>query len=145
MLRVIFLFSEAIIINYHAVDVAKLNRGVAYYQSGQYELAIRDYDKVIELNPNDDVAYNNRVVAYSALGQYERAIQDYNKVIELNPDYAEAYNNRGLAYELLGNMTSANADFAKAQQLGYNGCRLANLGKKIPQHSQLSIGEYFFG
>ena len=45
-----------------------------------------DYDKAIELDPNDVFVYTNRGKAYEGLGQYQRAIADYDKVIELEPD-----------------------------------------------------------
>jgi len=55
------------------------------------EIAIKIYDKAIELNPNFAEAYYNRGNAYSDLKQYERAIEDYNKAIELNPEDKGTY------------------------------------------------------
>ena len=54
--------------------------------------AIEDYDKAIELDPNDAEAYNDRGSSYHRLGQNERAIEDYDEAIKLDPDNAEAYN-----------------------------------------------------
>ncbi|MCU4139364.1 MAG: hypothetical protein MW690_001296 [Methanophagales archaeon] len=51
----------------------------------EYEQAIEDFSKAIELNPNYAGAYYNRGIAYAKLNQHERAIEDYNKAIELNP------------------------------------------------------------
>jgi len=42
--------------NYRAYN----NRGVAYYQKGRDDLALRDYNKAIALNPNATKAYKNR-------------------------------------------------------------------------------------
>jgi PGF-CTERM protein len=70
------------------------NRGAAYYDLKQYERAIEDYSKAIELNPNYVGAYINRGVTYYDLKQYERAIEDFDKAIELNPNLAEAYDYR---------------------------------------------------
>ena len=53
------------------------------------DLAIQDYTKVIQLEPNFTNAYYNRGVAYSNKGELDLAIQDYTKAIELVPDYAE--------------------------------------------------------
>ncbi len=37
---------------------------------------MEDYDKAIELDPNDAAAYYNRGISYSELGQDQRAIED---------------------------------------------------------------------
>ena len=74
---------------YHpAYAVAYNNRGNVYRNLGQYQQAIADYDKAIELNPNDAVAHNNRGHAYADQGQYQQTIADFDKAIELDPDVA---------------------------------------------------------
>ena len=42
-------------------------RGVAYRNLGQYLHAIQDYDKAIQLDPNDGDAYVNRGPASTTL------------------------------------------------------------------------------
>ena len=64
------------------------NRGRSYDKLGQHQRAIEDYDKVIELDPNDAEAYNDRGSSYHRLGQSERAIEDYDEAIKLDPDNA---------------------------------------------------------
>ena len=68
------------------------NRGRSYDKLGQHQRAIEDYDKVIELDPNNAEAYNNRGSSYHSLGQNERATEDFDKAIELDPNNAEAVN-----------------------------------------------------
>ncbi|MFM6878786.1 MAG: tetratricopeptide repeat protein, partial [Microcystis panniformis] len=41
------------------------NRGILYYNQQKYELALDDYNKAIELNPNHAGAYYNRGLLYS--------------------------------------------------------------------------------
>ena len=77
-----------------------------YYLKGEYDSAIVDYTKAIELNPDYAEAYNNRGVAYHLKKEYDSAIIDFSKAIELNPDYAIAYNNRGRAYGVKGEVDS---------------------------------------
>ena len=62
------------------------NRGLAYANIGEYQLAIRDYDKVIELDPEHAEAYCFRGLAYDNLGDYRQAIGDYDKAIESDPE-----------------------------------------------------------
>ncbi len=93
------------------------NRGLAYSELKQYDRAIENYRKAIELNPKYAEAYSNRGLAYSELKQYDRAIEDYGKAIKLNPDLPEAYNNRGLAYYELKQYERAIENYGKALEL----------------------------
>ena len=92
-------------------------RGDAYENLGQYQQAIRDYDKVIRLKPDYAEAYNNRGIVNRKLKKYQRAIQDYDKAIHLKPNYADAYYNRAIAYENLGKYEQAIGDYDKAIRL----------------------------
>ena len=77
--------------------------GKQKYNKKDYQGAIADYDKAIELNPKDARAYYNRGTAKNELKQYKEAIADYDKAIELNPKDADAYNNRGTAKMISSN------------------------------------------
>lgn len=97
---------------------AFLERGNAHYCKGQYDKAISDYNKAIEINPGIARAYTNRGLAYRRKGQYDKAISDYNKAIEINPKIAKAYTHRGLAYYFKKEFDHAWYDVKKAQILG---------------------------
>ena len=66
-----------------------------------------NYDKAIELNPNDAGAYYNRGVAYYKQGKYQQALADYDKALELNPQGATIYNDRGVIYYIQGRYQKA--------------------------------------
>ena len=71
------------------------NRGIDYGKKGEYDLAIKDFTKAVELKPDYAIAYNNRGAVYRGKGEYDLAIEDCSKAIQLKPDYAEPYSNRG--------------------------------------------------
>ena len=96
------------------------NRGFTYGKLGEYEKAIQEYDKVIQLNPAHTFAYFNRGHAYYSLGQHQRTIQDFDKVIQLNPKNEKAYSNRGYTYFRLGQYQRAIQDYDEAIQLDPN-------------------------
>ncbi len=95
------------------------NRGVAYRSKGQYDQAISDFNKALEINPRYARAHYNRGNTYYQMGRYDQAISDYNKALEINPRHAKAYNNRGVAYESTGQYDKAWEDVHKAQDLGF--------------------------
>ncbi|MEI0608286.1 tetratricopeptide repeat protein, partial [Brachyspira pulli] len=69
------------------------NRGFTKYYLDQYEEAIKDYDKAIELNPNNRAFYNNRGVSKENLEEYNEALKDYKKALELDLNYDIAREN----------------------------------------------------
>lgn len=89
------------------------NRGLAYDDKGDYDSAIADYTKSIELHP-DAVTYHNRCVAYRDNGDADSAISDCDQAIKLRPTYADAYNDRGLAYHDRGDFDRAISDYDQA-------------------------------
>ena len=94
-----------------------INRGTAYADKGQYDKAIADYTKAIEINPKDARAYIIRGVTYYRKGQYDQAISDYTKAIEINPKDARAYIIRGGAYADKGQYDQAISDYTKAIEI----------------------------
>lgn len=93
------------------------NRGIAYGSLGNYHQAIKDFDRAIELNPNNAVAYSNRGNAYNSLGKRQQALEDLNKAIKLDPQYFKAYNNRGNAYFGLKDYNMAIEDYKQTIKL----------------------------
>ena len=49
------------------------------------DIALSDFDKAIELNPNFVDAYKHKTYIYEHNGQYEKIIPIYKKIIELEP------------------------------------------------------------
>jgi tetratricopeptide (TPR) repeat protein len=92
---------------------AYFNRGVDLQKKGDYDRAIANYSKAIEINPRLAEVYTNRGFAYLLKGQYDKAIADSNKAIELNPRLATAYSTRGNAYQGKGQYDQAIADYDK--------------------------------
>jgi Flp pilus assembly protein TadD len=95
--------------------IAYLNRAMAYNKLDQYDNAISDFTKVIELKP-DALTYFYRGLVYNELKQYGNAISDFTKAIQLKPDPL-TYNNRGIAYYWLKQYNYAISDFTDAIQL----------------------------
>ena len=84
------------------------------YQTDKHEKAIADYDKAIELDPNDSSHYYFRAQARVELKQYKEAIADYDKVIELESNDPYNYVSRAQVRVKLGQYEEAIADYSKA-------------------------------
>ena len=108
-------------------DKAYFIRGQAYAWGFNYDQAIADYTRVVEINSGNAnpwsprvIIYLNRGIAYQYNGDQSRGLADINKAIELNPDYAPAYYIRGVTYEVADdgdrtqNYSRAFADYTKA-------------------------------
>jgi tetratricopeptide (TPR) repeat protein len=125
-------------------------RGNTWYYKEDYDNAIADYDKVIEINPNFTDVYYNRGLAWFAKKEYDKAIEDYTKVIDLKPDYADVYyTDRGNAWMAKKKYDNAIADYTEAinknpafENAYY--CRgLAKKEKNVdPKESKLDFEKY---
>ncbi|MBO9703793.1 MAG: tetratricopeptide repeat protein [Sporocytophaga sp.] len=118
-------------------DVAYNNRGVEFNKSGEYKLAIEDFNKALELNPTHKEAYNNLGVALANLGKNKEAISAYDKALKIHPNYVNALYNRGNSYAKLNQANTALNDYDQVLMLDpkylsvYNnrGLVLKSLGK----------------
>ena len=106
--------------NTSAVAYAYNNRGVAYATMGEYNRAIADLTKSVELRPSDPESHANRGAAYAKYEKYELAIEDYNKAINFNLHNAELYSVRGTIYAEMGEYVLAAEDLNKAIELNPN-------------------------
>jgi len=103
--------------------IAYSNRGVTLlFAKKQYDRAIDDLSRAIELTPRNAPAYMARGIALAFKGEFNRALDDVSQSIELNQKIPVAYNIRGLIYAQMGN-PRAIADFQKACDMGFaEGC-----------------------
>ncbi|MDD2889822.1 MAG: tetratricopeptide repeat protein [bacterium] len=57
--------------------------GEIYMTTGDYELAVVAYSKLIKLAPNNPKGYRNRALAYEKIGKLDRAKKDKDKLQKL--------------------------------------------------------------
>ena len=98
--------------------IAYLERGLIDGTLENYENALIDYDRAIELRPEYAEAYLLRGQVYDFLDEHEEAIADYTKAIDLKPRFANAYAHRGFALEALGESHRAEEDWKVAADMG---------------------------
>lgn len=98
------------------------NRAVAYRGTRRFDLAIRDFEKVIELNPKLPMPawvelYLGLGTVYQENAEYTRAIDNLDKALRLDPSNAKIFLNRGNTYFFLKNYDQALADINKSLEL----------------------------
>jgi len=66
---------------------AYCNRGVAYWNKKQNELALHDLNKAIELEPNEPFFYFHRGMLISDYASPRKALIDFDIAVKLDPNY----------------------------------------------------------
>lgn len=81
--------------------VAYYNRGTEEMSHNDFQHALRDLSKAIELNPNIDFAYFNRGLVKKATGDVEGALADFSAALKLNPSNPKYQKNIHAIFEEL--------------------------------------------
>ena len=84
-------------------------RGTELLTSGNYDGAIAELNRAIELDPSAE-SYYTRGFAYFSKNDLDKAIADWNSAVNLDPREARAYRQRGNAYFTKGDYQLAVAD-----------------------------------
>lgn len=91
------------------------NLGLEYYNALNYDQAIENFQKAIDINPRLGLAYGGLGLAYYEKKDYEQSIEYYSKAIAANPAPA-LYINRGVSYHAAKNYDKAAQDFTQVIQ-----------------------------
>jgi len=91
-----------------------------HFEKKEYQSAIDNYNKVIQLSPDFAPAYFQRGFSYANLNNSGGAMKDFSKYIQLEPQEPSGYAYRGLLLFNQANYTDAISDFTKALQLQPN-------------------------
>ncbi len=89
---------------------AYFNRANAYYDIGDFDQAILDYDDIVRLDLSAADAYTNRGLAYIKIDNHRQAIREFDMAISAKPGFFPAYHNRCLALALMGRSKEALLD-----------------------------------
>ena len=97
------------------------NRGLGHYNREEYDLAIAECSKAIELDPSCVEAYQTRALSYFEKKDHDLVIADCSKAIEVASQVGMPawfyYNFRGIAYLCKKDDDRAIAEFDKALDL----------------------------
>lgn len=107
--------------NLPAVDIeaagSSYGEGSRLYGLGQYEDAIRSFDRALELNPRSTAAWQSKGISLCALGRYEQGILCFNEALLLDRQNARLWQDKGNALAKLSRRGDAIRCFKKAHEL----------------------------
>lgn len=78
------------------------NRAEAYLKESKQELALRDYDKAAEVDPQfREQAYHNKGMLYFQNARYELALDNFQAALSISPNASETHRSIGDVYQKL--------------------------------------------
>lgn len=99
-------------------DVFYYYREQACLKAKQFQRALDDIAKAIELSPKDLSYRAELAVVNLRVGRFEQAIKVLDEALVIDPKYGEAYRLKGICQIQLKQSKEACASFAKAKELG---------------------------
>ncbi|HEY5688761.1 MAG TPA: hypothetical protein VIS27_10715 [Yeosuana sp.] len=109
-----------------------------YFENGEYEKALIEYQKLFEQSPNNINYITQIVSSYQQLEQYDEAEKFLLKLIE-KVNYADFFVELGYNFQLKNDLTMANNYYAKAlSSLDINVNNVFNVSRSFQTHSLLN-------
>ena len=88
--------------------------GLYFQERKRHNLAIEEFEKAVEQQPDMARAYNAMGLSNDKLGKPSQALHCFQLAIKLDPQMDSAYNNLGYSYLLEDDLDAASATFQKA-------------------------------
>lgn len=92
-------------------DYSDFSKGYEYYLAGDFDNAIKYFNKSIDENPKHGDSYYFKALLLARTSSFDDALILFNKAIELNPDDGAYYGDRGILFANMGNADQALQDF----------------------------------
>ena len=115
----ILLYGEAIKDD-SGFTAAYYNRGITFYITGDYQNAIRDFKRIIQLDSTYSTAYTNLGLSYFKLDDYNKAIDQLSAALKKGEKNLVIFTTRGLCYQKLNNYDDAVKDYSRAIEIDSN-------------------------
>ena len=100
------------------LNVKKLfNSAFQNQKKKNFKIAISQYKKLIDINPNSALVYYNLGLIYEQLEETEVAKKNYKKSIKVDPLFFHSYNNLGILFQKQGEKEKAIDNFKKVIEI----------------------------
>lgn len=126
------------------------NKGIDYYNSGQFDEAVNCFRKAIDLEPDYIDAYYNLGMTFDYLKQYEASISMFKELLDRKPDdYDAIYRAALVSYKMnlpeqakqyLAKLPVSNPLYYKGQELARQmGTDIQTIKASLPDESTATI------
>ena len=109
------------------------------YKKKDYATALKNYEKAIELEPNEITYYNNIAAVYFQMENFDKCVKFCQKACAIGQFYAaqpkfifKGFERMGRALEEMGELENAKSTFEKAKMLLEKGIKV----DVIPNHEK---------
>ncbi len=100
---------------YDSREVSELFRhGESAMNRGDIQLALKDFNNVVEIAPDFAEGWNKRATVYYQMGKYQASLEDIVETLKLEPRHFGAITGRGLCYMKLDKWGLALISFERA-------------------------------
>jgi len=96
------------------------NKGLTYQEQENYEMALKEFDLALQIEPDYAEALKNKGNVYYYMGKTDKALEYYNMAIAKDPSYWNGYNNIGNVYFEQNDLENAERYYGKAAELCKN-------------------------
>ncbi|MBN1116261.1 MAG: tetratricopeptide repeat protein [Bacteroidales bacterium] len=102
-----------------------LNRGMAYFNTSDFEKAEEDFIAAIEINPLYPAVYHSYGMLKYEQGDYDEAIKHFLKALQFDSENPLIYYNLGMSYFKIDDSDNACYYFNRSCSLNYrNACKV---------------------
>jgi tetratricopeptide (TPR) repeat protein len=101
-------------------SIEHMNKGVEYYTTKQYNMAIKELEKAIQLDDENEEAYHNLAIVHIEQGHWQKSAQLLTRAAALNPENATYQFLLGQSYMELGELEQAKNSLQNAANLDPN-------------------------
>ena len=114
------------------MDMAKahFDKAVEHARAREFDAAIGEYAKSLELNPHSAEANSNMGFAYMDLWDFDRALEYQKKALEVNSEFANAYYGLALTLEKKGDKAGAAENWKEFIKRSEPGSKWVLMAKK---------------
>jgi len=84
-----------------------IQAGIGFANKDENEKAIKEFQKAIKLDPDNEDALFNLACTYSDVGDFQKGYETFKKLINKNPKHVNAFNNLALMFARQGKFNDA--------------------------------------